>query len=79
MASVRDPQIWDRAYGDGAIIITKDEYFATLRTLRPDGPNIIWLRTPNCRRQILLDGFARLWPQMLDKLKQGETLIELRS
>ncbi|WP_369805322.1 DUF5615 family PIN-like protein [Acidithiobacillus ferriphilus] len=45
---------------DGAIIITKDENFAILRTLRPDDPNIIWLRTPNCRRQILLDGFARL-------------------
>ena len=79
MASARDPEIWDRAYGDGAIIITKDEDFAILRTIYPDGPTIIWLRTPNCRRQILLDGFARLWPQMLDRLNQGEMLIELRS
>ncbi|MDD5004527.1 MAG: DUF5615 family PIN-like protein [Acidithiobacillus sp.] len=69
MASALDPEIWDRAYGDGAI----------LRAIRPDGPTIIWLRTPNCRRQLLLDGFARLWPQMLDRLNQGETLIELRS
>ena len=38
MASARDPEIWDRAYGDGAIIINKDEYFAMLRTIYPDGP-----------------------------------------
>lgn len=79
MSSALDREIWDRAYGAGAVIITKDEDFATLRAISPDGPTIIWLRTPNCRRQILLDGFARLWPQLLDRLNQGETLIELRS
>ena len=27
MASARDPEIWNRAYGDDSIIITKDEDF----------------------------------------------------
>ncbi len=79
MAGALDSAIWDRAFVDSAIVITKDEDFAIRRTLNPDGPVIIWLRIPNCRRQILMDGFARLWPQMLDRINQSESLIELRS
>ncbi|MCL4486257.1 MAG: DUF5615 family PIN-like protein [Nitrospirae bacterium] len=78
MVGASDPEIWERACREDAIIVSKDEDFATLRTIQETGPSVIWLRMPNCRKQALLNGFASLWPQILERLSQGECLIELR-
>lgn len=43
-----DDQIWDYAQRNGFAIVTKDEDFDNLATLRGSPPKIIWLQLGNC-------------------------------
>lgn len=72
-----DTLIWQRASELGAVIVTKDEYFAQLTILRPDSVAVVWLRVGNCRTAVLLASFERLWPEILRQLDSGARLIEL--
>ncbi|MEM8963845.1 MAG: DUF5615 family PIN-like protein [Acidobacteriota bacterium] len=77
LADASDSRIWQEAIELEAVLITKDEDFATLRTIRDSGPQIIWVRLRNCRKQALLDWFEPMLPRVLDALDKGEHLIEL--
>jgi predicted nuclease of predicted toxin-antitoxin system len=72
-----DRTIWDYAARIDAFIISKDEDFFTLRTVNEIGPGLIWIRVGNTRKQVLLDWFGRLFPEILENLRAGETLIEI--
>ena len=77
MAHASDAEIWDYALRDAATIVTKDEDFAQRKTLIGDGPNVIWIRLPNTRRNELLMRFEKALPDILSALRRGETLIEV--
>lgn len=77
MAAASDSRIWDHALETGAIIISKDEDFARRRSLALTGPNIVWVRIRNARRQELLAWFGKALPELLTALERGETLIEM--
>lgn len=62
-----------------AIIVTKDEDFARRRVLADDGPQVVWLRIGNTRRQALLSWFAGMFPRVIAALDHGWTLVEVRS
>lgn len=72
-----DSAIWEYATGTGAVIVSKDEDFLTLRTLRPDGPALIWIRVGNTRKKALLEWFGHLFPRLVAALERGEKLVEI--
>jgi|SRR4051794_10945286 predicted nuclease of predicted toxin-antitoxin system len=77
LARASDPEIWDCAVKLGAVIVTKDEDFAQRKTLNDGGPAVVWIRLPNTRRGDLLTWFDRAFPQIVQALARGETLIEI--
>lgn len=77
LARASDAEIWKHAEATGGVIVTKDEDFAQRRVLAVAGPQILWVRLPNTRRQPLLDAFAAVWRDLLAALEQGEPVVEI--
>jgi predicted nuclease of predicted toxin-antitoxin system len=77
LASASDGRIWRHAVERGAVIITKDEDFMTLRALRPDGPPIVWVRIGNTTRESLLLVMTSAMPEIVAALEGGETVVEV--
>lgn len=73
-----DPDIWDRARADGAIIVTKDEDFALMVAANDDGPVVLWVRTGNLLKRVLLARFEAVWPEVEQHLRSGTRLVEMR-
>ena len=73
-----DHVIWQRALETDAVIVTKDEDFALLRTVSAEGPAVVWIRIGNALRRVLFDRLTSIWPDVVAKLQQGERLIEIR-
>jgi predicted nuclease of predicted toxin-antitoxin system len=73
-----DAEIWKRATGDGASILTKDEDFAARRNSVTAGPAIIWLRCGNVSTEVLIELLAREWPVIESELDRGASVIEVR-
>ena len=78
LEAASDRVIWERV-ASGTVIVTKDEDFAQRRALAPDGPQVVWLRIGNTRREPLLRWFASVFPQVLAALERGEPLVEVPS
>jgi predicted nuclease of predicted toxin-antitoxin system len=77
LADADDGPIWDYAESHGAVVVTKDEDFATRKATRADGPAVVWLRVGNCSNRALLQWFKPLLRAVVDRLQQGEGLIEI--
>lgn len=77
LANASDRRIWDYALEHSAVIVTKDEDFPLREGLEPSGPAVVWLRIGNTRKQVLLEWFDALLPDMLASLEKGEHVIEL--
>lgn len=71
-----DETIWRFAEAAGAVIVTKDEDFATRRILE-EGPAIVWVRLGNTRTQELLRWFDARLSEVLASLERGEALVEI--
>ena len=76
LADAGDSQIWDYAFEFEAIIITKDEDFASRIILNPKGPAIVWIRKGNCTNPRLLHWFKPLLQGILEKIKQSENSLK---
>jgi predicted nuclease of predicted toxin-antitoxin system len=61
----------------GAVLITKDEDFVTLRALSREGPALVWVRTGNATRRQLLTRLGSVLPAILQALERGETVVEV--
>lgn len=77
LTEAEDSHIWRYATQNNAVLVTKDEDFATFSTLKTDGSAIVWIRVGNTRKQALLAWFERLLPTIERALVRGERLIEL--
>jgi predicted nuclease of predicted toxin-antitoxin system len=73
-----DRSLWAYAATIGAVIISKDEDFVSLRSIEPEGVAVVWVRVGNTRKQALLKWFSPLFPTIVKALAQGEKLIEIR-
>ncbi len=73
-----DAAIWAWAQRHEAAILTKDEDFAQLAVLRPEGPPVVWVRIGNTTRQELLRSVAVALDAVVQALERGERLVELR-
>lgn len=73
-----DERIWDYAAAAGAVLVTKDEDFVTMRALRRHGgPAVIWVRIGNTTKQALIARFEAAFVAIADALKRGETVIQI--
>jgi predicted nuclease of predicted toxin-antitoxin system len=73
-----DEAIWKCAEASGAILITKDEDFATRGKYLRDAVPVVWLRLGNTSRKALLERFLPLLPTVMSLIAGGETLVEIR-
>jgi predicted nuclease of predicted toxin-antitoxin system len=72
-----DRDIWSHAAATGAVLITKDEDFVTMRALDDSGPAVIWIRIGNTTKRVLIGCFADNLQTILASLARGETIIEI--
>jgi predicted nuclease of predicted toxin-antitoxin system len=77
LSAASDRDIWNYARSNGAILITKDEDFVTMRALRADGPAVVWVRIGNTTRRALLTRFSAVQAAIFSALERGETVVEV--
>jgi len=78
MRDADDRQIWNYAEQTGAVIVTKDQDFALLRTTAVAGPIVIWLRLGNATTPALLLWLEARWSEVEAALASGRPVIEVR-
>lgn len=78
MLRASDAEIWAYAHRHGAIIVSKDEDFASRSRHGIDGPTVVWLRMGNCSNAALISRFAPLLPTIVELIEAGEALVEVR-
>jgi len=78
LESASDQRIWQTAAEQNAVIITKDEDFIRLRSLRSDGPAIVWVRIGNTTRPALLRIFRVNFRKIVAALAAGDAVVELQ-
>lgn len=76
--SASDREIWRYAKIHGFTIASKDEDFLHLAKLDADGPALVWVRLPNCRKADLLATFRTILPRLLATLATGQKVVEIR-
>lgn len=76
MVAARDDEIADRAEADGAVLVSKDEDFITLRL--PDRFAFLWLRCGNATNRALAAWLEPRWEQIAALLTAGERFVEVR-
>jgi predicted nuclease of predicted toxin-antitoxin system len=72
-----DTAVWAHAAQTGAVVVTKDEDFATRRQLTPDGPPIVWIRIGNTTNPELLLRMEAHLPNVVSALGRGEMMVEI--
>jgi predicted nuclease of predicted toxin-antitoxin system len=78
LESSSDQRIWQTAIAQNAVIITKDEDFIRLRSLRSYGPAIVWVRIGNTTRPALLRIFQANFRKIIAALDAGDAVVELQ-
>lgn len=59
-----------------AVLVTKDDDFAD--PARQDAPPVVWIRLGNVANEALWRALEPALPEIVDALKQGEVLIEVK-
>jgi len=68
----KDTKIWQYAKDNGYTIITRDNDFNDLITIKGFPPKIIWLRTGNCSRKFTSDLLINSKPAIEELWKSKE-------
>ncbi len=76
MIAASDAEIAVRAEADGAVLVSKDEDFVTLRLL--DRFAFLWLRCGNASNRALVAWLEPRWVQVEALLSSGERFVEVR-
>ena len=71
--------VWGLRRGDQHVIISKDEDFVDRWLLSDQPVPLVWIRKGNCSNEALLAWIGPLWPDVVQRLQQGEKFIELRA
>ena len=75
--NVSDASIWDYAAQNSAVVVSKDQDFATRVLLTPTGPAVVWLRVGNTSKTALLGWMTGQWPIVEAALQRGDRLVEV--
>jgi len=73
-----DADICEYAMRQERVIISKDQDFLYLANQPQTNIKLVWVRLGNCRTQVLLEAFDRLWPTIESCLKAGDRIVEVR-
>jgi predicted nuclease of predicted toxin-antitoxin system len=76
MVAASDAAIAERAEAEGAVLISKDEDFVTLRL--PDRFTFVWLRCGNASNRALITWLEPRWNEIERLLETGERFVETR-
>jgi predicted nuclease of predicted toxin-antitoxin system len=68
IAQAKDSDLWTRAAGINATIVSKDEDFADMVRRTPNGPCVLWLHTGNGTTNSLLHLLTPLWPAIVARV-----------
>lgn len=77
MHGASDREIWENARSSDAIIVTKDEDFATRSRTDDAGPTVVWIRLGNVGNRALRGALERMLPALVEALENNERLIEI--
>lgn len=73
-----DADIWSHALAERPIIVIKDEDFAAMAGRIGNGPQVLWVRSGNHLRRVLIARFEAVWPQIEPILGAGAALVEMQ-
>jgi predicted nuclease of predicted toxin-antitoxin system len=79
LQAAADPVIWKRARSGNTVILSKDEDFVDPWLLSDESVQLVWIRKGNCSNRALLAWLEPLWPEVVERLAQGEKFIELQA
>ncbi len=77
LRDAEDPEIFEAAKAQEAILITKDSDFVDLVERLGSPPQIIWLTCGNTSNARLREILSETLPRALELLVDGETLVEI--
>ncbi len=77
LSDVSDCVIWDRAYAEEAVVVTKDIDFAERRLREASGPTVLWLRIGNTTKVELFEIMTRTW-SVVEPALAHEAIVEVR-
>jgi predicted nuclease of predicted toxin-antitoxin system len=72
-----DVAIWRTACEMDAVMVSKDEDFVSLFITR-GGARLVWVRLGNCDNATLIARVQEAWPGIIERLRFGDGLVELR-
>ena len=73
-----DNEIWANAQDEAFVILTKDRDFSHWAPIRRNAPQVIWWRYGNQGNAALFAMLEARWPEIAEKLAQGDMLVEVR-
>jgi predicted nuclease of predicted toxin-antitoxin system len=73
----KDSLIWQYAITHGFVLISKDEDFSDWVNVRHPVAPVIWVRIGNCRNEVLIGAFEKVFSTIKERLTNGELLIEI--
>jgi len=73
-----DREIFEAARKKNVVVMSKDSDFLRLLDERGPPPQIIWVTCGNTSNQKMRDVLAKVLPQVVAALKDGERLVEIR-
>jgi len=73
-----DLDTWNRAAAQARVVVSKDEDFLILAARPGDTGRVLWVRIGNCRNIALLAAFDHAKDPLLQALRDGQRIIELR-
>jgi predicted nuclease of predicted toxin-antitoxin system len=77
LRDAEDPEIFEAARAQQAIVMTKDSDFVDLVERLGPPPQIIWLTCGNTSNLWLREILSTMLPRALELLASGETLVEI--
>ena len=77
LRDAEDPEIFEAAKAQEAIVMTKDSDFVDLVDRLGSPPQIIWLTCGNTSNARLREILSETLPRALELLASGETLVEI--
>ncbi len=77
MDTADDRTLWAWAIREGRVVVSKDEDLLFLAIRPRDEGRLVWVRLGNCRRDALLDAFAKVLPAVVVALDDGQRVVEV--
>jgi predicted nuclease of predicted toxin-antitoxin system len=72
-----DRSLWEYAFAEERIAISKDEDFFILANRPGDTGRLLWVRIGNCRTRALLSRLEAAWPEIEQSFADGERIVTL--